>query len=810
MQFYQKYTYNEYQFGQQTVMFAVSDNYSEIFQGAGIETDIFVLDTLKQDLNLSEAKFAIDELGFSINQAACRNDNDKNALAFTLECKDKFRVCAVFFLRDNEIPSNDNLLFIGAIDNKVSGDDLYWDSVPFGTLINPIREYKFSALSLDISLLDECLIDSACYNSNSVRIDNIEQRISKASNEISSIVQTKFSYAAMDEDINNPRTLSIWSIKDSCKLSDSIKLFLNKAGELIFEKLGINIKFILLESDLGIQVTPIQYDTIRGSAGYIVNQYTVSNILYNLKLNTTETDTIKEPLINIRMVKPEYGQPILNEDDNSEKAIAIRTQKSEEKALSFINLKSVAEVLFSIAKALNCYLISSYTVDNDGILNVNLEFKSRSNLTESNNTYLIGSSDASFDTASTISDGSNKFYSQANQYVNDGVGVIHEIMSKLTFEKSNELTKQQENRKEEELNKKTVFAKLLLSTSQTLIHLMSKTDYRPINIYPQAGYAEGHGELVPFLLTNALYIDCAIPEQRQRDIIAIKNLGYTECLRPIGKIFGKIDGATVTNSNKEEGVQLSEYVNASLGHEKSYYETEYELTVPFWNGFSKNSLGTNCSWKNIKLGSKNTLNEDIRTFINGVWRIFRPANGTQFVVIGKEISLSTPETKLKLQNIGRFAYGLYYEGKEGELLSPRKSILWAKSSSVNEDLSMYSSIEIAEGEIILIGDAIMINPETQKAFKAVAKQEYYDLTIGIAKVIKENICYYQNSGIIEDTKYNFDTNKLLFVRTAPDSNTLNISQTYLIENTETEDLVIWIGKVLSSKSFQYDFRNILG
>ena len=133
-------------------MFAVSDSYSEIFSlSGGVETDIFSVGSLKQDLNLSESKFAIDELDFSINQASCKTDNDRNALAFTLECKDKFRVCAVFFIKGSEAPNNDNLLFLGSLNNKVSGDDLYWSSLPFGTLINPIREYKFSALSLDIS-----------------------------------------------------------------------------------------------------------------------------------------------------------------------------------------------------------------------------------------------------------------------------------------------------------------------------------------------------------------------------------------------------------------------------------------------------------------------------------------------------------------------------------------------------------------------------------------------------------------------------------------------------------------------------------
>ena len=77
MRFWQKYSYSEYLFGEQSVIFAVSDSYSELFQNVGIQTDIFLLESVKKDLNTEEGSYAIDELPFSINQLACQSVEDE-------------------------------------------------------------------------------------------------------------------------------------------------------------------------------------------------------------------------------------------------------------------------------------------------------------------------------------------------------------------------------------------------------------------------------------------------------------------------------------------------------------------------------------------------------------------------------------------------------------------------------------------------------------------------------------------------------------------------------------------------------------
>lgn len=798
MLFYQKHTYNEYQFGQQTVMFAVSDSYSEIFSlSEGVETDIFSVGSLKQDLNLSESKFAIDELDFSINQASCKTDNDRNALAFTLECKDKFRVCAVFFIKGSEAPNNDNLLFLGSLSNKVSGDDLYWSSLPFGTLINPIREYKFSALSLDISLLEKCLMTEKCYNQNSVQIANIYERIPEVFLRAINIPE-QFSFIAY------PLQPGQWSLYNTCKLSAAIELYLTRAEILINEMYGINVKFKLAVSDLGIQVSPTEY-VFQDSPLILKEQKASNNSLYNLWLKA-DSESIKEPWINTRMVAPGIKFGSSEQVSYDDKEII-----ADEKQFSFKSFKSVSELLFGIARALNCYLTSYYTVDENGILNINIEYKSKLNLTETNNTFIVGASDASFDTAGNVSDKNFKYYTQANQYTVDDASAIDVIVdgSNFDWQKSKAIDDEKKKRDAEKDKYKTEFDILCLSTSQTLFNYNKINRPMPINTFPPSDYTSYDNFYTNIIFTNALYIHCKVPEQQQRDMINNQNLGITDCIRPIAKVYATVNGE-VLKDDTGEGVSLVDYVNYSIGHEKTYYETEYELTVPYWNGFSKTSNGANCKWQNAKLGSKIVLNEDIRVFADGEWRIFRPAEGTVFVVVGKEVSLSGIETKLKLQNTNRFAYNIYYSGKEGEFLAPNTSIIWAKADTFEKELrSQYKSAEIKAGEIILIGDAVMIEKETGQAFKAVAKSEYYGRVKGIAKEIVDNICYYHDNGIIECDAYNFDTEKLVFVRTAPDSNSLNISQNFLNSRNGAEDLAIWLGEPKTEKSFNFKFKNMV-
>ena len=181
---------------------------------------------------------------------------------------------------------------------------------------------------------------------------------------------------------------------------------------------------------------------------------------------------------------------------------------------------------------------------------------------------------------------------------------------------------------------------------------------------------------------------------------------------------------------------------------------------------------------------------------------------TKIVSIAKEISLSKPETKIKLHHSAQYAYNQYFDGKDGELLSPITSNLWAITTNATKDLSNYKYCLIADEETILLGDAIMIASDGT-AKKGIANKLYRGTAIGVVKLIRGNIAYYQDGGVIECQDYNLTVGGNVFVRTAPTTADSNISQLYVgADASNGDDLMIRLGKAITEKGFIYQIREL--
>ena len=253
MRFWQKYRYTEYLFGEQAVLFAVSDNYSELFQNIGTETDIFLLESVKKDLNTEEGSFAIDELPFSINHLSCQNEDDEKAMFFILDATNikVNRYCALFF---GEEPILDNMLFIGKVGSKVSGTDKLWNGDDYEYDVNPKREYKISAYSFDISVLDQVKLTGKIENLEGTPINNVYARF-EAENWVSmkNIFQYRLSYS-IDFISNN--------LIYNCPLGNLFRVldeYLRKAKDIISELSNTTLTFNLVEGTLGLQTCPVSY-----------------------------------------------------------------------------------------------------------------------------------------------------------------------------------------------------------------------------------------------------------------------------------------------------------------------------------------------------------------------------------------------------------------------------------------------------------------------------------------------------------------------------------------------------------------------
>lgn len=808
MRFWQRYQFNEYEhpFGIQNVLFVVSDDYNQLFQPipatdteTDIKTDIFQLESVKKDLNTEEGRYAIDELPFSVNHLACQSENDLKAMYFVLDAANikVNRYCAVFF---GEEPTLQNMLFIGKIGSKISGNDKYWEGGDYEFNVNPKREYKLSAYSFDVSILEQVKLTGKIESVEGMPIQNVYERFEAEEwDSVKNIFQYRFSYARAN--INFPYVY----ICPLGNLYKVIKLYLDKASEIINELINTNITLNLVESSLGIQTLPVSFILTDNKSDMAIKGCRFFQA-EKLELRLADADyggDWSAPFIHRKLIDPALG--------NSQEYDWQKNQISSELPYSFKNLDNVSDLLFEIARSFACYLFISYTSGTS----INIEFKSRKSLIESDYTYIRGVKEASIDTSSIITKEANEFYGLANNFA---VDEYDEIINKLNTNEPQPSQKFEDldrKRKYDKEKKGIEYKRLLLTTSLT-IHTVKAgydndfvTRSLPINVtidnsgwndyelysssYSYTGDRSVRQSSTTERIHTGIYVKADYVEEDQKGIL--RDLGKSippYVWRPALVIFSKINDVNMFFSS------LTKYVNYILARDKQYYETEYTLTVPFWNGFSKNPDGSNPSWKNIKLGSKVKLAETVKRYNPSTNTWTEKQVQRDYVVVGIEINLQKPETKLKLHSLERFAFG-WWDGGE-DLLSSFIYTINQPESFAGDDI-VVKSYEIETGEEILAGDAVMLL-NTGKIAKSKSLSDYQSKTIGIARESGssgEKILV-QISGRVYFDGYSFaNIGGQVFVRTN-DTGT-NISENILSSPTYTEDMIICLGKIDSEKSF---------
>lgn len=798
MRFWQKYQYTEYLFGMQNILFAVSDNPSELFQdGAGIQTDIFLLESVKKDLNTEEGSFAIDELSFFVNQPSCQSDDDLNAMFFVLDATNiKInRYCAVFF---GDVAAIDNLLFYGKISDKVSGTDKVWVGGDYSFFIDPKREYKFSAYSFDVSILEQVKLTGKIENLEGVLIDNIYQRLEENNwAAIKALFHYRLSYTI--DNVNNPNVY----ICPLASLNRVLQLYLDKASDVIQELTGTYVSLVFRPSSLGIQTSPVIIKLTKETDTEVEELKIDGSKRIELRFSFDDDAKPDEgwsvPFIHRKLIAPELG--------NSQQKDWQKNQVASETAYSFKSLNNMSELLFEVARSFGCYLFATY---NTGA-SINIEFKSRKSLIESEYTYIIGAEEASIDTSSIITKEPNEFYGLANNFATDEYDEIVNKVNTSEPQPTQKFLDASNERKYKEEKKGTKFERLLLTTSLTM-HIMYSGDKDlghasmkvPINIsrnqnweqtilqtFVKAGSGGSSSSTTERIHTGIYVATTVNPEEEQTQW---NRIGNTRIYRPASRIYAKINNENLYFNS------LAKYVNFILARDKQYYETEYSLTVPFWNGFSKDENGSGASWKEIKLGSKVKLAENVTRYINNNWQT--QVVQRDYVVVGIEINLQKPETKLKLHNLERFAFG-WWDGNAGML--PTSIFAGSEISFPTGGGVVIRNYEIETGEEILAGDAVMLL-DTGKIAKTKSLSNYQHRTIGIAKEsgTSGSTIPVQIGGQIYYEGYSFtNIGGQVFARTNAMQG-LNVTQSILASPNSEEDMIICLGKADSEKSFILD------
>lgn len=827
MIFVQKYSKQEHLFGQQDFRVAVSDVYDDLFKtdnelGDGLNlTDIFIFESLNEDLELQDGRFAVDEMTFSIDSTSCREVTDQEAMFFTLGAANvnKNRYCALFFGSE---PSLENIRFIGKVNSKISGDDLKWQSTVFNGTINPERKYKFSALSFDVSILEACSFNDDIYDENSQRINNVYERLFSTSNyqEMKSWCKYRFMYTEWGA-INPDDNHYIYTTP-KFNLKTYIDKIMSIATGIINEKIATGLTVSFAESDLGIEILPAKIVDAVGIGYYYLllrlNGWTPdSDTRISLKIaEETFTANFSPIYLNRRMIHDRFG------DDNDDLSIVndivkFKNSNSKNAELSFASLKNVAELLYSIARSLGCFVVLKYTATNT----ISIEFVNRRTIIADGLTYIVGAKDASFDASSNKeSDGGLNYYGNANYSTWEGLdlatypivandfSIINEYKDSEIFQKQNKyLTELKEQKKVE--NKRILF-----TISPTLVRFISRyvddnvgysfesckrSDYKEdwshleydnFYHYPESP-AMKNDTLHTGIFIHTLPLETTTPAQP-----------FFGCYRPAAAIIANINGSDKIFT------ELGQYVNEIYQVTQEYYQTEYSLTVPYWNGFNDIAGFSGASWKKIKRGSKIALSETVKRY-NDESGLFEDQTSTKnYVVTGIETNLQYPETKIKLLDISAFEFG------HADEIPNVPSFSFGNPTpvlSVNEEANSqgYLIQATSPASSIAKGDAVMIMDDGTIQ-KAVNHSDNYSKTFGIALasgVSGERILIQTGGRVDLVGTYNFTIGDLVVLR--KNDSGLNVSQTLLQTKTSTENMITFLGVADTATSFILKIKELI-
>lgn len=718
----------------------LADNYEELFSGTdATEVNLFELGELNKKLEEDLGYFSMHELKIKANELLADGDNLK-ALYFVLQASN---LTSSIFVRLH-VGGVD--LFVGKVSNKLSAADECWvGQVKY-------RVYSFTAHSFDFSILKEIKLTKKMQGLNGNTVSSVYDRLRENNWELlNSITEEQSGYVFDDGTIAKIKLVNLYKF---------LQTVLQLSGTIISELNASTVNFVLETSNVGISTQAINVDAIRAGREYFANFFSdfyVSSKKINLQLTdmmAANSDYFSPIYISAKLIKYDLEMELEEAENNA----AL-------KALDFTRYDNVAELLADIARALNCYLVT--TINNNEVL---IKFVGRGDLLKST-VYLHGASAGDLTTAAVFGEEANIFET-VNGYArerwdiisytkNDGFGQIPKLNGKylplsIGTGRAN-------------------YAKSTLKkTYSGLLGYYSDRFPAPFNTFGSS------------VLTNNIYIRKLTDDELQQ-----AQRGLEIVYRPAFNVLVKIDG------NDHVFDTLSEYINYVQRRDKEYYFTEYSLTLPFADLVANNENEPG-SITAIDLNKQMVLSE--RVFVNGEETfVNRTYSINEF-----SIDLADGSVKLGLVNASRYAFS------QGQTAGASGAL-----STTDEDDEEEKTIvwyPVLPRNPIAAGDAVMWDDDFEHVIKCIPNKYYKGRFVGIALhgIDDEGgMVDVQTSGIVESTVYNFQVGKQINVRHVQNPDECNLKQDLLHEKNAYEDMVILVGIANSSNSFKLDVKELV-
>lgn len=715
----------------------LADNYEELFSDTdATEVNLFELGELNKKLEEDLGYFSMHELKIKANELLADGDNLK-ALYFVLQASN---LTSAIFVRLHAGGEN---LFVGKVSNKLSAEDECWvGQVKY-------RVYTFTAHSFDFSILKEVKLTKKMQGLNGNTVSSIYDRLRRYNwAALNSITEELPGYAFNDDTKAKIKLVNLYKF---------LELVLQLSRTIISELNGSSINFNLSESNVGISTQVINVDAFR-SGGYYFSNLHVSSKKINLQLSPVllpynGSDYFSPIFISAKLIKYDLEMELEEAENNA----AL-------KALDFTRYDNVAELLADIARALNCYLVT--TINNNEVL---IKFVARGDLLKST-VYLHGASDGDLTTSAVFGEETNTF-GTVNGYAKERFDVIYYTKNNGFAQVAN-------------LNGK--YLPLSIGTARANYVSKSVVTYGGLLGYYSDKFPAPFNTFGSSPLTNNIYIRKFTddePQQEQR--------GLQWVYRPAFNVLVNIDG------NDYVFDTLSEYINYVQGRDREYYFTEYSLTLPFVDlvADSENEPGSITA---IDLNKQVVLPERVfidgeETFVNRTYSI------REF-----SIDLADGSVKLGLVNASRYAFSQGQTAGASEVLSTMD-----EDDEEEETIVWYP---VKPNNPIAAGDAVMWDDDFVHITKCLPNKSYKGRFVGIALHGIDNrggMTDVQTSGIVESTTYNFQVGKQINVRQVQNPNECNLKQDLLHEKNAYEDMVILVGIANSSNSFKLDVKELV-
>ncbi len=752
MTFYQEGTIShEDGFGEVKVTVIITSQYENLVKpyadivGSVSSVQCIQIGKIKKSLSNSNGEQITDQMEFIINQAAFGAvestepifADNQNCLFFCMQAEDtKIRRYIAVHIGT---PALSNMIFHGSINTNIPGEDVKHYGGLYTPDKYPIRDYSFTAKSYDASILKTCSFRSDVYNTLGARVDNIRERLSVNDwQEMKALFGTKFSFISTSKNWLrnvNVKHLVYFTIGN---LGRVLQLILDKASEMIYDLEGINISFVVEESDLGFQTLPAVYRLVEEaqlldpadkekiteaffhgdilSVGQDTDRATRVVIYPGNPLDppTTLYSGTSPDLWSAAYIDPSavdevmYIHEVLKEGHSEleppddlgclpDWSLNPINKSGQAKMNVLTNYGDVMTMLSELALTFACNVSISLT--GVGVYSVKILNKQQ---IVSEEIFLRGIKSGNINISSQLADQANNYFSRVNDYLIDGhdtFGMRWVVNADLGSQNyaldtgdpnyikgSVRVSEQQEELTSLERNYSVKSKQLMFTVNSGIINIRTKianlnerwwddyykqfgkSDWRtdveanglwhnePLNAQRGLDISEqnppdfDYNEFIhPVLFNNGLFIVSEIDSEKEPRIaeLVAEYSGPTSVIRPANKVYINTDGTDVSFDT------LGDYVNSVCGRDVQFFETEYEMEIPFLNGFSLSETGADPSYKNLKLGSKISVNEIIRDII-AEWEVL--SSEKAYAVQSIEIDVWKLTTRINMQRISKYGF----------------------------------------------------------------------------------------------------------------------------------------------------------